>query len=213
LEGVLTYFGPLFSALAGSNITLSFEKSEKPIKIIGTPKVSMKSEDNKYFVPSNWRIIGTMNTFDKTSLYDMSYAFMRRFAFIQIGTPNNIDDNLIKQYTERWRIDLVEEDRKKIVKLWNLINKEYRKIGAAIVKDISKHINSGGALGSSLMMYVFPQFEGLNDDKIKKFLVNIVEFIDSSEELDELKQFASDFFEINIKEFDKTNKEKNESNT
>lgn len=65
-------FGSLFSALAGSNITLSFEKSGEPIQIIGTPKVSMKSEDNKYFLPSNWRIIGTMNTFDKTSLYDMS---------------------------------------------------------------------------------------------------------------------------------------------
>ncbi len=205
-------FGSLFSALAGSNITLSFEKSGKPIQIIGTPKVSMKSEDNKYFLPSNWRIIGTMNTFDKTSLYDMSYAFMRRFAFIQIGIPNNLNDNLIKQYIERWRIDLNENDRSKIVKLWNLINNEYRKIGPAIVRDISKHIYSGGMLGSSLMMYVFPQFEGLNDDKIKKFLVNLVDFIDSSEELDELKQFASDFFEISIKEFDKTNKEKNESN-
>lgn len=136
---------------------------------------------------------------------------MRRFAFIQIGIPNNLDDNLIKQYTERWRIDLNEKDRSKIVKLWNLINNEYRKIGPAIVRDISKHIYSKGMLGSSLMMYVFPQFEGLNDDKIRKFLVEIVDFIDSPGELDELKQFASDFFEINIKEFYKTNKEKNES--
>ncbi len=206
-------FGSLFSALAGSNITLSFEQSGKPIQIIGTPKVNMKSEDNKYFIPSNWRIIGTMNTFDKTSLYDMSYAFMRRFAFIQIGTPNDINNNIIKEYTERWRIDLNEEDQKQIVKLWNLINTEYRKIGAAIVRDISKHINSGGTLGSSLMMYVFPQFEGLNDDKIKKFLVDIVKIIDSPEEIEELKQFASDFFEINRKEFEKTNKKENESDT
>ena len=206
-------FGSLFSALAGSNITLSFEKSKKPVQIIGTPKVSMKSEDNKYFLPSNWRIIGTMNTFDKTSLYDMSYAFMRRFAFIQIGIPDIIDNKLLKEYTERWRIDLKVEDQKQIVKLWNLINKEYRKIGAAIVKDISKHINSGGTLGSSLMMYVFPQFEGLNDDKIKKFLVDIAKIIDSTEEFEEIKQFAADFFEINFKESEKTNKKENESDT
>ncbi|KKL58278.1 hypothetical protein LCGC14_2226980, partial [marine sediment metagenome] len=94
----------------------------------------------------------------------------------------------IKGLLNNPHIKLNEEDQKQIVKLWNLINTEYRKIGAAIVRDISKHINSGGTLGSSLMMYVFPQFEGLNDDKIKKFLVDIANIIDSTEELEEIKQ-------------------------
>ena len=38
-------------------------------------------------VPANWRIIATMNVFDKNLLFDMSYALMRRFAFIEVGTP------------------------------------------------------------------------------------------------------------------------------
>ena len=40
-------------------------------------------------VPANWRIIATMNVFDKNLLFDMSYALMRRFAFIEVGTPSD----------------------------------------------------------------------------------------------------------------------------
>ena len=38
---------------------------------------------------ANWRIIATMNVFDKNLLFDMSYALMRRFAFIEVGTPSD----------------------------------------------------------------------------------------------------------------------------
>jgi len=30
-----------------------------------------------------------MNTYDKTSLYEMSYAFMRRFAFVRVPALNS----------------------------------------------------------------------------------------------------------------------------
>src|SRR3546814_7353210 len=36
-------------------------------------------------------MIGTMNTFYKASLYQLSYAFMRRFAFIEVEVPSSDD--------------------------------------------------------------------------------------------------------------------------
>jgi 5-methylcytosine-specific restriction enzyme B len=50
-----------------------------------------------------------MNTFDKASLYEMSYAFMRRFAFIPVDVPTNINFDLFKHYIEIWNYAIVEE--------------------------------------------------------------------------------------------------------
>jgi|GEM_PF-845628 len=37
-----------------------------------------------YAVPPDWHLVGTMNTFDKNTLFTLSYAFMRRFAVIYV---------------------------------------------------------------------------------------------------------------------------------
>ncbi|MCK4613672.1 MAG: AAA family ATPase, partial [Thermoplasmata archaeon] len=80
-------FGSLFSALTGDNITLAQKIHKNPIEIIGDPGEGDEVENHKFFIHPDWRIIATMNTFDKASLYEMSYAFMRRFAFINVGVP------------------------------------------------------------------------------------------------------------------------------
>ena len=55
----------------------------KPISIV--PYGVEPPEDTDVIrVPPRWRIIATMNVFDKNLLFDMSYALMRRFAFIEV---------------------------------------------------------------------------------------------------------------------------------
>ena len=39
-------------------------------------------------IPQSWRIIATMNVFDKTLLFEMSFALMRRFAFVEVPSPS-----------------------------------------------------------------------------------------------------------------------------
>ena len=39
-------------------------------------------------VPASWRIMATMNMFDKNLLFEMSFALMRRFAFIEVPSPD-----------------------------------------------------------------------------------------------------------------------------
>ena len=93
-------FGEMFSALTGDDISLPLKRNDKAIEIIGSPDSNGAVESHRYFIPEDWRIIATMNTFDKTSLYEMSYAFMRRFAFIPVDIPKEINAVPINKYLD-----------------------------------------------------------------------------------------------------------------
>lgn len=80
-------------------MTLSF-KSKSGENIVIRPEEDDEEEveiqEHGYVIPKDFRIIGTMNTYDKTSLYEMSYAFMRRFAFIPVGVPKTLIRTLLR---------------------------------------------------------------------------------------------------------------------
>src|SRR5699024_4306571 len=110
------------------------------------------TNDHTYVIPNDWRMIGTMNTVDKASLFEMSYAFMRRFAFIPVGIPRNINESLVKRYLHMWGLNdypFVGE----LVEIWKLIN-NYRKIGPAIVEDIARYTSQSDDFISAIILYV-----------------------------------------------------------
>ena len=58
------------------------------------PEVSLPFFDDsrrRLSVPGRFRIIGTMNTYDKNFLFRLSYALTRRFALIPVDVPQNDD--------------------------------------------------------------------------------------------------------------------------
>lgn len=187
-------FGSLFSALTGDAVTLPFtaESGEQVVIHPQTDEGSSAVNDYEYVIPQDWRLIGTMNTFDKASLYEMSYAFMRRFAFIPVGVPKNISEGLVESYLSHWGIYQYSFTRP-LAQLWKLIN-EYRQIGPAIVEDLAMYTEEDGDFTSAIILYVMPQFEGLLDHKILDFIhrVGEIEEID----VDRLLNFAYDFFQI-----------------
>ena len=189
-------FGALFSALTGDNITLPFEMNGKQVRIMGNPEDDTPVEESAFIIPEKWRIIATMNTFDKSSLYEMSYAFMRRFAFIPVGVPDDIGLDDIEKYLEAWNKCKDEGiDEEKLLKIWKSVNK-IRKIGPAIVKDICEFVSkSREDYASAIIMYVLPQFEGLADEKIISFIKDIKEIIGEAE-ADKIEEFSYDFFSI-----------------
>ena len=152
-------------------MTLSFKSNSKQNIILRPEKDSEEKDfnDYEYIIPKDWRIIGTMNTFDKTSLYEMSYAFMRRFAFIPIGIPEKIDKDLLNNYFKLWGIEDKSINnvnlQEGLAEVWNIINK-YRVIGPAIIEDMARYISIQGDYTSALILYVFPQFEGLTENEI-----------------------------------------------
>jgi MoxR-like ATPase len=183
-------FGAFFSALAGDQVNLSFEDENGENIVITNNEGDYKN--HHYLIHNDWRLIATMNTLDKTSLYEMSYAFMRRFAFISVPSPRNISNELIHRYLTVWKIenkDYVED----IKKVWQLIN-NYRKIGPALIEDFYKYlVASQGDYASAINMFVIPQLEGVYDDKIIELRDKLSEF-DFIKEKDMLKDFINNFF-------------------
>ena len=191
-------FGSLFSALTGDSITLSFKDNEDNYIKVVPEKENDKIEitDNIYQINNDWRIIATMNTFDKTSLYEMSYAFMRRFAFVPVSIPQKIDQDLINNYLECWGIK--EDDyTDEVIELWRQIN-DVRKIGPAIIEDIYKYLleNKDDYI-SALISYVMPQFEGVRSKELNSFKSNVkdLDFI-NVEDFKLLENFIEDYFQL-----------------
>ena len=105
-------FGSLFSALTGRTITLPFEVYDQQVKLYGNTQdlTDPRVKSHTYYIPSDWRLLGTMNTVDKSSLYQMGHAFMRRFAFISVPVPSHEDlqtddgsnTELVEKYIDCW---------------------------------------------------------------------------------------------------------------
>jgi MoxR-like ATPase len=196
-------FGSLFSVLTGDAITLSHKADNgDPVHI--RPEEDDENvadiEQHEYVLPDDWRMIATMNTYDKSSLYEMSYAFMRRFAFIPVGIPDDITEDDIRAYASTWEDVQTDDDMiENAHKLWTSIQ-SHRQIGPAIVRDLLQHVDEGGDWTSAVFLYVFPQFEGLRKDDQVNLIKDLTEldFIDG----DQMEKQAQDFFRLDPAQFE-----------
>jgi hypothetical protein len=100
----------------------------------------------------------------------MSYAFMRRFAFVHVGAPSgeSTDDwiSLVERYANTWNVDADSDVVEAVAAVWQITNSTVsaRKIGPALVEDMLRHVsgsNSSQAITSAVTSYVFPQLEGV----------------------------------------------------
>ena len=210
-------FGSLFSALTGESVTLPFDDSEgDSIEILDSSRAEEIVAPNRYFIPEDWRMLATINTLDKTSLYEMSYAFMRRWAFIPVGIPNlpepnDVEDEggsdlekLIESYVDVWaegsQLPKNEAHFDAVGRIWYVVNEE-RAIGPAIVEDIYQYVASAPSPSeadyiSPIIMYVFPQLEGLRRPEIERLLGQLETITNTS---DELWSVARDFFQMELR--------------
>lgn len=150
-------FGPLFSVLAGTgedrphqDIELPFQQDKKSVHI----QWSASSEDatGEYVVTPHWRLIGTLNTNDKASLFQLSFAFLRRFALVEVPLPG-------RGSYQAWfmtRLDDVDEPLRSEIATAaiNLALVQERELGPAILGDMARFINKA-LLESSTGQSVF----------------------------------------------------------
>lgn len=64
------------------------------------------SLENDIYLPPSFRLITTMNSYDRAALFSLGYAFRRRFAFVEVPSPyHTITDEEydIKSVEEHWR--------------------------------------------------------------------------------------------------------------
>jgi len=166
-------FGQLFTLLSGQSVQLPYRKDGEEIVVEPAAEVSGDPEPHQYVMPESWRLVATMNTYDKTSLYELSYAFMRRFAFVHVDVPTIPHDQderiaLLQEYTDEWGMDPRRETLDAVSEIWSVLNngREDRKIGPAIVRDMLRGIEHGPhrdhevAVTAAVGNYVLPQLEG-----------------------------------------------------
>lgn len=166
-------FGQLFTLLSGQAVQLPYKRGGEEIEILPAMDFDGGLQHHQYVMPASWRILSTMNSYDKTSLYELSYAFMRRFSFIHVGAPEipeSADERveLVESYAAVWGVDASDETYRAVGDVWREVNADAdgRKIGPAIIQDVLSHVAGSGAdrrvaMTQAVSNYVFPQLEGV----------------------------------------------------
>lgn len=170
-------FGQLFTVLSGSAVVLPFKRKGSPDPISLVPAGIDPPEKTEIIrVSANWRIIATMNVFDKNLLFDMSYALMRRFAFIEVGTPSD------EAYEK-----LLQGPGGIVAKLLPL--RQFTDLGPAVYIDAARYAArraKDGPTESRLIYEVFyayflPQFEGMEDRRATTLYRTVAQHLDAPE--------------------------------
>jgi len=202
-------FGELFTVMAGKDVDLPYTTLEgRNISIKYVDRTSLDDleigADSNYYMTPEWRIIATLNTWDKASLYEMSYAFMRRFAFIDVGIPE-INEGVLEDYIENseWGLNYedTEEYNEKVEQIWITMNDSGREIGPAIIKDIVNFLKNhddeddDSPVCEAVCQYILPQIEGMIPDKQEHLLKELWIKLDNDETF---KKIVWQRFEVSL---------------
>lgn len=200
-------FGQLFTVLSGKNVQVPFKYKGREQFIEITNHDGLKSyfncDEATYYVGRNWRILATMNTFDKNSLFTLSYAFMRRFAFIDIPIPADMHMNKIIEMAA-----LSESDKERVS---IVLKHSPRPIGPAILNEFIEYmkITEGTGFVEGLCGSVFPQYEGLTSEQIKELYKRVTPQLNRDDK-NRLREFMTEFFGLKHSAFDKIDAEQDE---
>lgn len=172
-------FGPLFTLLSssgeddgGEDVTLPFRRSDKSIRIVWADRRDEAS--SPYALTPTWRLIGTLNVRDKASLFQLSFAFLRRFAVIDIPLPSEAS---YRDLFEAWVQKVDAAVRGELVDGAMKLAFGPRQLGPAILKDIANFTRMGltatetasvsaayddpvEAFLTAVRLYAVPQYEG-----------------------------------------------------
>lgn len=190
-------FGPLFTVLSGGEGTggrtsvLPYTTGDgKPVTIKWA--ASPSGSEGTYAITPSWRLIGTLNVSDKASLFRLSFAFLRRFAVIDIPLPSGED---YRALFTRWFEALGREDLEVFVSVAMAIASGPVKIGPAIGRDFAQLIVEGlaetasgtptfagdaEAILTAARLLVAPQYEGQPLTAGEKLLAIIDESIETT---------------------------------
>ena len=135
--------GPLFTVLSGQATTLPYRthvaERDSPQYMI-LPEWKEEPAAHEFAPGTAWRLIATINSIDKASLYQMSYALSRRFGWIYVDAPGDTRA-FIEAFVEKMpgSVPRASSSRPPLAVVWNAIN-EVRTIGPAPVIDALKAI-------------------------------------------------------------------------
>jgi tetratricopeptide (TPR) repeat protein/MoxR-like ATPase/predicted RNA-binding protein with PUA-like domain len=203
-------FGELFTVLSGQRVDLPYKVENVPVRILPAASRPKGQEPEPlywarhartgydYVMTPSWRIIGTMNVYDKSYLFNMSFAFMRRFAFVDIDLPEApLYHSLVRRWFDKNGLPVQDnaaddpDGLKELTEtLHNLIQPKTplmtrRALGPAIIKDMAEYIGDRYTqdgkqderllcyLGEAFQLYALPQLDGLDHEGVLNVYAHI----------------------------------------
>jgi hypothetical protein len=159
-------FGQLFTVLSGQAVQLPYTRAGRQGRLALVPQGAVAPVGSDHLpIPDRWRVIATMNVFDKSLLFEMSFALMRRFAFIEVPSPeDSVFEELIRSSAGG------NEDAVSLTMEF-LQLRVFKDLGPALFMDMVKYLavrtRTDDADRSQLAFeafysYLLPQFEGID---------------------------------------------------
>lgn len=155
IDGAL---GALFTVLGGQAVVLPHRRHSlgRPLSLVPEGSRAPHGTDAVH-VPPGWRIIATMNDFDKRALHELSYALMRRFAFVEVLAPG---DDVLRA--------LIAGPGEVVAPL--IAVRRVRELGPAVFLDAARFaarraeddVTDSRVRYEALFAYLLPQLDGID---------------------------------------------------
>jgi DNA replicative helicase MCM subunit Mcm2 (Cdc46/Mcm family) len=169
--------GELFSVLSGQEVVLPFKRSAFGRNLSIVPYgADVPPHTDPIRVPKAWRIIATMNEYDRGLLFGLSHALMRRFAFVRVSSP---ELSVFEQ--------LVTGPGEVVRRLLPL--RELQDLGPAIYVDSADYaaVRKGDGVSESRVLleafeaFFLPQFESLEGKRGDRLVEILGQILDPPE--------------------------------
>jgi 5-methylcytosine-specific restriction enzyme B len=159
-------FGEWMTVLGGRGTVTPYRLDDGRLVTVGP------EETATHRVLPAFRMIGTLNTWDRTALHRLSYALQRRFAVIHVGVPDDDAYGRLIAREASCESDDPPLDRALAARLAQLLRSSglfaIRPIGPAIAIDLIRYARRRGAggagLAEALAIFLLPQLDGLAID-------------------------------------------------
>lgn len=193
-------FGQFFTLLSGHDVRTPFRDGEHTVELRFDANAGISSRAAKsatYTVGSDWRLLATMNTFDRNLLFQLSSAFVRRFAVVYVGIPPAKE---LKEWIAQR--DLTPEELAALSNLIDLVV-SVRPLGPAIWSDFADYLTTRrtdlGASGhagvlEALTAFVLPQMDGLEPERLESFRGGLLELFTDLGDAAELARLFDELF-------------------
>ncbi len=170
-------FGQLFTVLSGGAVVLPFTRGGHQRRLSLVPHdVEVPAGTDPIRVPATWRIIGTINAVDKNLLFDMSYALMRRFAFIEVASPVEAAYDEILSTSSRLVRTLLPLRR-----FCDLGPAIYLDAGRYAERRVRDDVSDSRVIYEMFYAYFLPQLESIDDSAVPDLVGFMADLLDSEE--------------------------------
>ncbi len=163
-------FGELMTILSNRTADTNFELDDGRAVRVGP------LWDATHRVPATFRILATMNSWDKSSLFQLSFGTTRRFAIVDVQVPEDKSfAELLRHHAEQQSED-PPLNRAAVDKVSWLFSSTgllgVRPIGPAVALDMIRYMraraSSSNAFAEAVAMFVLPQLDQLGQEPARR---------------------------------------------